>query len=254
MFQAIISGPKPVWEMRKSEKLQKLFQNMYFHIRKDEECYNDDWKSPEDVELISGIDGVNFQPSQVGTVRWNGRNVNLDRIDGNDWAHCDQTTPRDEPFKCIQGSLCLSETTAGFRCSPKSHLVFEEILDKLNVHHTGNWLKFKDSSIKNIVKPLVESVGGKWQTPVIVKPGSFIMWFSSTIHSALPATKRYKPTPDNPWKGWRGVYYICYRPVEEFTEKELLKRQQNIAENRVMNHWCLKTFGKNPGSFRFKKD
>merc|ERR1712014_481434 len=176
MFQAIISGPKPVWEMRKSEKLQKLFQNMYFHIRKDEECYNDDWKSPEDVELISGIDGVNFQPSQVGTVRWNGRNVNLDRIDGNDWAHCDQTTPRDEPFKCIQGSLCLSETTAGFRCSPKSHLIYEKLLKKLKIDEKddSNWLRFSDrfreTDVEKTVKKMVESVGGVWQIPVIVKP------------------------------------------------------------------------------------
>merc|ERR1739848_367108 len=30
MYQSLISGSKPVWEMRKSKKLIELFQNMYF--------------------------------------------------------------------------------------------------------------------------------------------------------------------------------------------------------------------------------
>ena len=123
MFQAVISGAKPVWEMRNSEKLKTMFQKMYYHVRLG--AHNE---TRIDEDMVCSIDGINFQPSELSKLRrgWPANWVQ-NEIDPDDWAHCDQTTPRDDPFKCIQGSLCLSETTAGFRCSPKSHLAFTDI-------------------------------------------------------------------------------------------------------------------------------
>ena len=47
----------------------------------------------------------------------------------------------------VQGQVVLTDTTAGFRCSPRSHLVFEDALRYLGVKPSGrpdDWAKLRD--------------------------------------------------------------------------------------------------------------
>lgn len=139
--------------------------------------------------------------------------------------------------------MVLTNTTAGFRASPKSHLVFEEILNK--IHHSNkqsdNFLLLKRDQY-NDIKKLVECIGGHWQIPIIAEKGDFIIWTSTTIHSAILQDHSEKPIPSDKWKGWRGVVYICYRPREEFTKDELIKKYDAFKNNKVTNHWGTKIF------------
>ena len=56
-----------------------------------------------------------------------------------DWANIDQTDDLDNPYKCIQGQMVLSNTSAGFKASPKSHLLFKEFLTQPENEFKGNF-------------------------------------------------------------------------------------------------------------------
>jgi hypothetical protein len=125
--------------------------------------------------------------------------------------------------------------------------VYDAILDLEGVPLTevSNWHKIvKCGEVRN----LVEDVEGKWQIPILSPKGSFIIWSSKTIHSARLAQRTEIQTIEDPWLGWRGVVYVCYRPRNEFTHEELKRRASVVADNRTTNHWSLKIFPKNPRS------
>ena len=224
MYQSLVCHISPVTEVRNDEKYKKIFREIYSRIKTNYTVEDD---------LVSSLDGINIKPNKTGP---------YDSQNAKDWAHIDQTK-RDDIYKCIQGQVVLSDTTASFRCSPKSHLVFSKLLDICNVSEkdSSNWCKIPNDKYDKC-KELVESVGGKWQIPIYAKAGSCILWLSTTVHSAKHSNSREKEILEDPWFGWRAVYYITYRPKNEFTVRQLDKIKLNIENNRVMNHWSTKTF------------
>jgi len=232
LFQMLMSNLKDVWNIRANDNVKTIFETLYSHFRKD-----------QIKDFIVSGDGINIKPGTVGPFK---------KEHTKDWAHLDQTIKGDI-YKCIQGQAVLTNTTASFVASPKSHLVFEDILNKLNVNSTANWLKFNDDQIK-IVKELILAKGGQYQIPILSKKGSFIVWTSTTVHSAKLQSASESSTNEDKYKGWRGVIYVCYRPKSEFTKRELTKRQKVFDENRTTNHWSQTTFSKKPGSFHLYHD
>ena len=256
MFQALMSHLPEVWSVRVEPRISTLFRILYEHFRQGE-------VGP----LIPSIDGINIRPNAL---------LNQ-KIRNKDWPHLDQTERKivpylddaecpddtgaeddsrdlplkeDATFRCIQGQMVLTQTTAAFRCSPKSHLVHSDLLDIVvdqGGATEGNWCKFntKDLTLMARLQAKVEAIGGVWQIPVPVKKGSFIFWLSTTVHSAKPIDHVEKT--EHPFHGWRGVVYVSYRPRSEYTKAQLQKIRRYILENRVMNHWNSKVFSKTPG-------
>jgi ectoine hydroxylase-related dioxygenase (phytanoyl-CoA dioxygenase family) len=224
MFQSLVCHLTPVKRVRNDEKYKKIFREIYSRIKTNYSVQDD---------LVSSIDGINIKPNNIGP--YNTKTAK-------DWAHIDQTK-RDETFKCIQGQVVLSNTTASFKCSPKSHKVYKDVLELSGKDEkdSSNWCKVPNNKYDKC-KELVESIGGQWQIPIYAPAGSCILWFSTTIHSAKHSDKEESKIENDPWYGWRAVYYITYRPKNEFTQHQLKKRFLNAMNNRVMNHWTTKTF------------
>ena len=213
----------PVWEKRMDPKIVEIFRYLYSEIR-----------GEKDIKLVPSIDGINFSPNH-GKVNPTER----------PWEHLDQSFYND-PYKCIQGSLAFSNTSAGFLCSPKSHLVHHKILKIEGVkskpfQNCNNWVMIKNEN-RETVKFEIEKAGGRYQLPIIVPAGSMILWFSSTLHSARGRLRIEENSPVDRWNGWRGVYYLSYRPADEFRENEIENIKRNTNENLSMNHWSMKTF------------
>jgi hypothetical protein len=225
MFQSIISNINPVKEVRENENYKQIFKEIYSRIKTN---YN------IDDELVCSIDGINFKPNSRGPYA---------KSDvSKDWAHLDQTK-RNEIYKCLQGQVVLSNTSACFVCSPKSHKLHSEILDICNVSEkdSSNWCKIPFNKY-NKCKELIEHNDGSWQVPIKAKAGSCILWFSTTVHSARHSEKKESLVENDPYLGYRCVYYITYRPKNEFTTKQLEKIQNNLINNRNMNHWSTRVF------------
>jgi hypothetical protein len=229
LFQCLMSNLKEVWDIRSHQNVEKIFETTYSGLR----------GNPMKDFIVSG-DGINVKPN-IGPIQTG---------QSKDWAHLDQTI-RNNIYKCVQGQAVLTNTTASFVASPKSHLVFEKVLDTLKVdsNDTSNWVKFAPNQIA-VVKKIVLDHGGQWQVPILCQKGSFIIWSSTLIHSARLQTKIETPSLTDKYLGWRGVVYVCYRPKEEFTNPEIFKRQDAYKKNRVTNHWGTKTFALKPGFWR----
>lgn len=227
LFQALVSNIPVVWDIRNHEKVRKIFSTLYSGLR-----------GKKYEKYVVSNDGINITPNDVGP---------YDSKKKKDWPHLDQST-RDDPMKCIQGQAVLTNTTACFRATIGSCNIFEKILDLANVDEKdkSNWVKFKDDQVNNI-KDFVKENGYEWQTPILSPKGSFILWSSSTIHSARYALHKEIPDKKDFWKGWRGVVYVSYRPIEDFTKAQLVRRSKIVMANRVTNHWSTRMFPKTPG-------
>lgn len=223
LFQCLMSNITPVWGLRSNSNVRTVFETIYSALR-----------NKEVKDFICSGDGINIRPKQPSY-----------RKDNKDWAHLDQT--EGDIFKCVQGQVVLTNTTASFRCSPKSHLIFDKLKNSDNFKISSNWHKFPENQYDTL-KSMLDSIGGQWQIPIIAKKGSMILWFSSLIHSARTQIGNLPIDGNDKYRDWRGVVYICYRPKEEFTEKEIKKRSTAVAENRVTNHWSIKIFQKRVGS------
>lgn len=230
MFQALVSNLPTVWQVRSDPRIYQIFDI----------CYQSFLSKKSDY--IVSADGINLKPGTIGPF-----NTEKSR----DWAHLDQTNLCWSVFKCIQGQAVLSNSSASFVASPKSHLVFREIIgNEDGSNDLSNFRKIKDI---NSAKKMVEDVGGSWQIPITAPKGSFIIWLSSVVHSAMLQTKSVNPLPDDPFYGWRCVLYISYRPKDDFSKSQLDKKIKYLKENRVMNHWGTKVFKKDPAKTRFNQ-
>ncbi|AYV76215.1 MAG: hypothetical protein Terrestrivirus5_37 [Terrestrivirus sp.] len=228
LFQALVSNLKPVWEIRSNDNIGNIFEILYSNLRNKNYTSND--------FIVSG-DGINVRPNGI---------EDYAKVQS-DWPHCDQTK-RNNPYLCIQGQMVLTNTSASFVASPKSHKIFDQIMDYYKREDgPSNWLRINDGSV-NDIKKMVENIGGNWQIPIVAPAGSFIVWSSTTVHSARKAIQEELKDKNDPWKGWRCVIYVCYRPKEEFTQEELYIRQKAFFENRVTNHWGNHIFDKKPGA------
>lgn len=143
MFQSLVSNIPACWSVRSHDNVSRINKVLYEDLRNE----------TIDKFMVSN-DGINIKPNCIGP---------YNSAKQRDWPHLDQTSG--DIFKCIQGQAVLTNTTASFRASPNSHLVFKEILKKNNIGDTDktNWLKLKNTS--DVIQ-LVESVGGEWQIPL----------------------------------------------------------------------------------------
>ena len=225
MFQTIMGHIQPVWDIRGHPNVRRIFEVIYSNLR-----------GKPTTDFITSFDGMTVVPNEVGPYH----NPNK-----NDWAHLDQTM-RDETFKCVQGQAVLTRTTAAFRCTPGSCHIYGDLLDIEGVDEKdkSDWCKFKKTKE---VQAYCEEKKLQWQIPMVAPRGSFIIWSSSTVHSAKYADKKRKPRKRDPWRGWRGVVYVCYRPREELTKRAAKKREKYLVENRLTNHWAERVFAKTPG-------
>jgi len=229
-FPTVVTHMKPVWEVRNDEKIIKIVEEMYLRERQKTE------PNIKNLPLTVSIDAINIQPNHLKKYEYP-----FDIKSDPDWEHMDHST-KNATFKCIQGQISLTNTTAGFRCSPKSHLVCDDILDlHKNIEPESNWCKIGYDNKEKVRKLVEEKAGGSYQIPIIVPAGSLILWYSSVVHSAVSKSRVEKKTSKDRWLGWRGVYYLCYRPTDEFTEKQLETRKENIRNNRSMTHLSIET-------------
>ena len=230
MYQALMGNLPIIWKTKTKSEIVGIFESLY-----------QKFKPKSSKKLVVSNDGINIKPGQVGP-------FNSNRT--TDWPHLDQTSSSD-PFMCIQGQLVMTNTTAAFRCTPGSHKHCDELL---KIHKKlggpGEWFKFSRPEAKDI-KEWATKKGLEWQVPIYAPQGSFIVWTSSTIHSAKYADQSTKGTTKDPWKGWRGVLYISYRPRSDMFKKDIDMKKEIIKDNRFTNHWGTKIFGKYV-SFRHK--
>ena len=224
MFQALCANFPPVWDVRTEQNIQTVYQEVYTRLRN---------KKVTDM-IVSG-DAINVKPSQVGPFY-------SDSI--KDWPHLDQTFG--DVFKCVQGQMVLTNTTACFLATPGSHKQYNKLREEFGIKDAdrSNWYKFSDEDIEKAKKLFKH-----WQIPIRAKKGSLILWTSTTIHSAQYAEKNPKvpvtKTKDK-YYNWRCVVYVCYRPREDFTAQEIRKRYECYKNNRTTNHWSTKVMPKNP--------
>jgi len=221
MYQAVVGNFAAPWRLRADARVRRIFTLLYSGLR----------GRPVTDFLVSG-DGLSLQPRFRGPFG-----------ESEDWAHLDQTSG--PPFRCAQGQVVLTDTTACFRASPGSHRVFEELLRLTGGRAAGDWRRFAQEDYP-AARALVEGAGGRWQIPVRAPRGSVLLWASSVVHSALRPDGPAIIDPENPWRGWRCVVYVCYRPREEFTRAQRRKRREAYERNRVTNHWATRLFPVNP--------
>lgn len=233
LFQCAFSNSETVWKIRSDTNILKIFSVLYSDLREKKfESYNN---------FITSGDAINLRPNGIDTY--------LKKDKSSDWPHIDQTD-RSDIFKCVQGQMILTNTTACLVASPKSHTLFHKILDYYEVPSgcDTNWVRIMNRGECTIdeVKKNVLSVGGSWQVPILAPAGSFLVWASSTIHSARLAVRNEQTNKYDIWAGWRGVVYVCHRPKEEWEEYEIELRQEAYKNNRTTNHWGTKIFKLNP--------
>lgn len=226
LYQSLVCNLPIVWAIRTHEKIRQIFFAVYAGLRPSK-FYD---------EFFTSIDGVNLCPPS-STSSYDPEKP------PKDWAHLDQTSELNNPFKCVQGQVVLSDSSAGFVCSPGSHRLIRKILELAGVSESpDNWAKF-DQTLYPTLKALVEEAGGQWQIPVQAGAGDVILWLSSTVHSAK--------IQDKGDETWRCVIYVCLRPKEECGGKSHAKRLRKcLEENRVTNHWvCYNHLKRNKRPF-----
>ena len=231
LFQSMVGNFPIVWKLRSDEKIRKIFTDVYSGLRG--ETVDD---------FVVGLDGANFRPPYDPFTTEKTK----------DWAHLDLTLPNATYF-CVQGQIVMSDSSASFVASPKSHLVYEKILERGNKLGTPrNWYKLPPEEYEP-VKKMVEEQKGEFQIPILSKKGSVILWLSSLVHSARTQTRPTKTDLMNkhPWYNWRGVVYVCYRPRQDVNYRHTERLQRCFKENRITNHWGEKMFSKRP---RYSRD
>lgn len=214
MFQHLLANLPVVWKVRSDDRVRKINEVIHSKIR-----------GKKITKFVSSIDGINICPS-----------LNIRRLN-RDWPHVDQTSK--EEFGCIQGQVVLSDSSAGFRCSPRSHKIFDNIIDDYDINEKSNFYPFSEDDEFDLEQRVLAQ-GGEWQKVFRTRKGSMILWFSSTIHSAtLPDPKFSYADYDNinpKWLGWRGVFYVCYRPSDDVDAKHKLNLRYNFYQNLTSNH------------------
>ena len=218
MFQAVLGRSEPFEKLRYDPRIEQIFRHFYSKLNKLTEGEED---------LVTSLDGVNVKPGAIGPY-----------ATAKDWAHLDQATNPDV-WACLQGQVVLTNTSAAFICSPRSHLLYAEVSKKFRIAQNGREFFKTNSHHEKWYKSQLRKIGGKWQTPVEAPAGSVIIWPSSMIHSAKLQNSPEFPTESDKFHGWRCVAYICKRPKSEFTQAELELLEDWKRNCRTTNHWAL---------------
>lgn len=232
MFQSLVGNLPSAWKVRSHDNVRKVFKMMHAH----EHGLQD---KPDAVgKLLTSVDGMTWLPLHAG------RAATLAKP-GHDWPHADQGGGR---FKdSIQGQVVLSNSTAGFRCSPRSHTNFPKLVAAGILKDTGksasffNMISAKD---RKAAANIQRENGGSFQDFIPAPRGSMILWYSLTVHSG----KSHEV--DALCDDARMVFYVCSRPIQlphvsDAERRKLLKRARKCwEENRMTNHSVEKLVAK----------
>ncbi len=165
LFQCRVGNVKAAWDLRCDERVHSVFRAAYSSLR---------GRAVDD--FTTSIDAVNVRPPVAPF---------YDADSSRDWAHFDLTRPG-MAYECVQGQVVLTDTTAGFRCSPRSHSIYEEIQRKvmhLPETDTRDWGLLRPDAYP-AVEEMVKAIHGAFQIPILTRKGSMILWLSATLHSA----------------------------------------------------------------------
>mmetsp|Transcript_5578 Transcript_5578/g.8356 ORF Transcript_5578/g.8356 Transcript_5578/m.8356 type:complete len:374 (+) Transcript_5578:63-1184(+) len=207
LFQQIFSNLPNIWDIRSDDRLVSFFARLY-----------------GDEHLIVSGDGIN--------VALNGRTQQ--RSANIDWAHLDSVGPFDG---CIQGQVVLTDTSAAFRCSPRSHAIYKTyMLRELNETRktNKNWHKLNAAQIEWFKEHMPED--GQYQVRIPAPRGSVILWYSNVLHSAASAQETVAEVPaDNPYMGTRCVVYVSYQTVSMYYDRPPVAKKRG-EKNKRKNH------------------
>lgn len=168
-------------------------------------------------ELYTSIDGASIYPYKK-------RYCN-----NKHWPHIDQTEK--SGFMCYQSQFVATDTSACFMATIGSNRKHKNIMKELNIETSkANWYKFNDNDIET----LKIKFGDDYQVPIIANKGSVIFWDSRTIHSA-----KYQDLDDD---RWRAVFYVCMRPKNSYTKRNITTLKKAMLGGRTTNHWGTKMF------------
>lgn len=225
-----------VLEVRTNKRIKQIFAELYARTPRRR---NKDYKREE---LVYAPDGINvLPPHRVRKIK-------------DDWAHVDQ--PYFDEDLCYQSTISLSDSSAGFRCTPTSHLIHEWVCNKYGYADgkgkLSSWIKFNPEEYADIREHLNKVASDfnptMWQVCIPSTRGRLIIWNSALIHSAypnqLPLGEVKKRFPSQPYLGWRISVYVCYRPLEDFTEAQYTRLIKHIENCRGTNHWGTKVYSK----------
>lgn len=232
LFRTGISGHPAVTRIRSDDRMSNIFRGVQSYLF-----------GRNIGDLVTSIDSVNFRPPVAPFFTPAAK----------DWPHVD-VTGADGVYSCIQGQVVLSNSTAAFRCSPKSHLLYKEFLSDKRIGGNGfseaNWNMFStEPEAVRIMATALGGIGGLYQVPIFARKGTVILWLSSTVHSAqvqAPPVKDIALRPawltEGPCPNYRGVVYVCLRPRADVDQDHIDRLQMCEALNRQTNHWGERVF------------
>lgn len=226
MYQQFLSNFQPLWDVRCSEKLCRVFRDMYTHLR-----------GKPVSDLVTSIDGMTYRPY----------NPSHTHRDSSRWPHIDLVDPiGSNVFKYVQGQVVMSNSSAMFRCFPGSHRHHREMLKLFGVQSTqGNFYKFP----KDKLDMLDGFLNSKecFVTEVYAPVGSMILWSSALVHDATIQRKTESGTGST-----RSVVYVTQIPAKECSKSVFKRLQKCVRENRSTNHTAERMFGKGDGRYSIK--
>lgn len=203
-----------VWDIRQNEDIANVFSKLY-NVNKE--------------DLRSSFDGISVGLPPEKTNRGWYRN---------NWLHCDQGKKKKGKM-CTQGQVNLypvNEGDATLTVLEGSHLYHKEFFN--HQEDTGDWYKLNEADIEWYTKE-------KGCKEFLIKApiGSLILWDSRTIHSGHEAQRNRKE------QNFRMVVYICHLPKTFFDKRSIKRREKAFIDQRVLNHWSSKMFGKDPRTY-----
>ena len=234
LFQRVMGFSRPAREVANHPRVKDIFKAAHNAI------------NPYAIlpNAYVSLDGINVKPPQVGPFHNSRRNK--------DWPHLDETKPVNDTYRPkihIQGQVVLTNSTAAFVCTPKSHYAHSELLKHFNVPRNIGFWRFpldRLGEVKDIIRDKLnkEKIEGEleWQRPIYAEAGSMILWLSTLIHSAkYQDAPLLRPPKENSFEGWRCVIYVCHIPLSFLTPRQVLQRERNEHNFRCSNHSCTRT-------------
>lgn len=249
-----------LWDVRAHTRVREVNQKLYTELRHRRGSGRHENQQPIE-HFYSSNDGAYFAPPKKPSRRQNKQQQQPDSAA--DWAHLDYTGKRNSDVTgpvMMQGQVVLSDTPYyAFRASPRSHKVYDEIDRECDKRYgkprISNWRKFP-REFYSFVQEKVESVGGKFQVPIFAPAGSLILWDTQVVHSScsysldeIPLSEEDKmemSSGRNPYKFWRFVVYVCYRPQIECGPGHETRLVKAFENNRVTTHSGTRLMGLTP--------
>lgn len=224
LFQGVVGNLPAVWGVRAHPRVCDAFKHMYLNTR---EWVGDASELGQLVTSVDGVnikpptEPFAEPASAEQDAKYGPGGVDME----SDWAHVDQlggkwwntfqgqvrtgcrsavaaavppSTARAAPHRsttrltvlCHCGhvlQVLLTNTSAGFVCSPRSHLIVDQVLAAngcSKVTGRSGFNRLRNQAVYAKVAGMVRELGGHFQVPVCAPAGSLVLWSSTTLHSA----------------------------------------------------------------------